>query len=61
MQNQPTNLMNKDECWVDVHCGTQNVVILDDENRGVNITKSDAIAAARAILKHFNATLESDQ
>ena len=24
-------------------------------------TRDDAIAAARAILKHFNATLESDQ
>lgn len=36
-------------------------VVIFDGNEECELPADEAIAAARAILKHFNATLESDQ
>ena len=53
---------------IDVSFTARSYVRIDGYNAGVTVdgyyficTKEEAIAAARAILKHFNATLESDQ
>lgn len=49
-----------DDCWVDVWDNekTKTVVIVDCENRAVQFSHASAIAAARAILKHFNVGME---
>lgn len=55
------NLMNKQECWVDVYVNTDDVCIADNDGNVIGISHADAIAAARAILKHFQVVVESDQ
>ena len=49
-----------DDCWVDVWDNekAKTVVIVDCENRAVQFSHPSAIAAARAILKHFNVGVE---
>lgn len=52
------NLMNKQECWVDIYVNTDDVCIADNDGNVIGISHADAIAAARAILKHFNVGVE---
>ena len=50
-----------DECWVDAwesDSDGKTIVIIDKNNKASEFSRSSAIAAARAILKHFNVGME---
>lgn len=51
MQNQ-INLMDDTACWVDSYPRTNSICIADAD-AVIEISREQAIAAARAILKHF--------
>ena len=49
------------ECWVDAWESAaegETIVLIDKGNKAVEFSRSSAIAAARAILKHFNVGVE---
>lgn len=50
-----------DECWVDAWESPsygETIVIIDKNNKAQEFSRTSAIAAARAILKHFNVGVE---
>lgn len=46
---------SNDDVWIDHHEDGDCVVIIDFQDGCVEISRATAIAAARAILKHFDA------